>query len=81
MWTVLKNFWDNTKHTNICIKGIPEEKRENKQTQNISSKKSPTYIKKLLKKRTNKTKSWLFEKINKMDKTVASLKKRQKETK
>ena len=25
----------------------------------------------------NKTKSWLFEKINKMDKTVASLKKRQ----
>ena len=26
----------------------------------------------------NKTKSWLFEKTNKMDKTLASLKKRQK---
>ena len=23
-----REFWDNVKHTNICIIGVPEEKRE-----------------------------------------------------
>ena len=26
----LKNFWDNIKHTNICIIGVPEEEETEK---------------------------------------------------
>ena len=26
----LRDLWDNTKHNNICIIGVPEEKRERK---------------------------------------------------
>ena len=26
----LRDLWDNIKHDNICIKGVPEEKRERK---------------------------------------------------
>ena len=34
----LRNFWDNFKHSNIWIIGVPEEKRK--------SKKLKTYVKK-----------------------------------
>lgn len=29
-WRQIRNLWNNIKHTNICIMGIPEEETERK---------------------------------------------------